>query len=710
MIPTFLGITIVGFFIINMAPGGPIEQAMLELRFSMTDGGASNIQSQGQTGVTEEIKEALKIQFGFDKPIHIRYLLWLQNILTLNFGESLILDEYVSVVDLVVEKFPISLRFGIFSFVITYLICIPLGVAKALKDGSSFDFFSSLVVFAGYAMPPILMAVLLITLFGGGTYWDLLPISGLHSENYGQLSFFGKVVDEFRHMVMPMTCYVMGNFAAVTLLMKNSVIEEIRKEYIITAKAKGLKPRVVYFKHALRNALIPVATGFSAIISLFLSGSLLIEQIFSLDGIGRLGYSAVIARDYPVVLGLLAISGVVLLLSKLLTDLIYMAIDPRVSFEKSTQGLSLPKRGGLTALLGIFKALWGLLKLPWLSLKWLFTTRWWKIEWHPNTLARIQRFKKRKTAWYSMWFILITFGLSLIGEVLINDDPIVVVYDGEVYFPLFKRYSPEDFGLKYTFVVDYYQLREKDEKVDMMVFAYPFGPLTIHQELAPPSTKHWLGTDQLGRDLLARLVFGYRNSMIYALSVWVFAFILGTLLGGMQGYFGGRIDFSMQRLTEIWSSMPTLFLLIILIAVFQGNTLFMLVVLTVLFEWVGISYYMRAEFLRLRKLQFVQAGMAYGASHFSLMFKHILPNAIIPLITFTPFAISSNITGIATLDFLGLGLSAPAPSWGELMKQALDNFSIAPWIPASIIGAMFITLLALVFVNEGVRDAFDPKK
>ena len=405
-----------------------------------------------------------------------------------------------------------------------------------------------------------------------------------------------------------------------------------------------------------------------------------------------------------------------MLISKIVTDVIYMLIDPRIDFDSSVVNLvqsSVDAKKPFLVKIGeafqsLVKAIFAVTKIIQIPIFVIQLLRG-KIKLHPNTVKRFQRFKQRKAAWISFWFISILFCFSLVAECFINDSPLAIQYQGEVYFPAFKRYSPTEFGIQNTFVVDYRALIAEDKNVDWTIWFYRYGPLSIHDRLEPPSAEHWLGTDRIGRDILARLVYGFRISMVYALSVCLFGYILGTAIGGVQGFFGGRIDFVVQRITEIWSALPVLYMLIILIAIL-GQSLWLLILITVIFEWVGISYYMRAEFLKLRQRTFVEAAIAYGARKSSIMFKHILPNGLIPLVTFAPFTISSNITGIAILDYLGLGLPAPTPSWGELMKQALDNFTIAWWLSASIVIAMFVTLLSLVFINEGVRDAFDPRK
>ncbi len=331
MLPTFLGITLVVFVVINLAPGGPIDQMLQEIRFgAAAAGGAGGISSMTHEGVSQQIIEELRRQYGFDKPLLVRYAIWLGNLARFDFGRSFVYEE--PVMEVIVSKFPVSLQFGIISFFVTYLVCVPLGILKAVYDGSSFDTGTSVVVFVGYSISPIMLGILLIVLFGGGSFLNWFPISGTSSDFYEVLSPWEKVGDRIHHFVLPLICYLIGNFATLTLLMKNSILDEIGKAYVVTARAKGLPEKVVFYRHVLRNALIPIATGLGGFLSIFFAGNLFIEQIFSLDGMGLLFYQSLLARDYPVILGLLTILSLILIVGNLISDFLYIVVDPRIDF------------------------------------------------------------------------------------------------------------------------------------------------------------------------------------------------------------------------------------------------------------------------------------------------------------------------------------------------------------------------------------------
>jgi microcin C transport system permease protein len=320
------------FIIINMAPGGPIEQKLQQIRFgNASAGGGGSYGGSRSTGVNEEIVEALKKQYGFDKPVHIRYLIWLKNIFRMDFGESFTYGE--PVIDVITSKFPVSLQFGIVSLILTYLVCIPLGVKKALTAGQSFDRLSGILLYIAYSVPPLVLGIFLIVVFAGESYLSWFPIGGLYSDNYETLSTFGKILDRTHHFVLPTICYLIGGFTELTLLTRNSMLDIIKSDYIRTARAKGLSEKVVVYKHALRNALIPVATGLGGYLAVFLTGSLIIEKIFNLDGIGLLSYSSILSRDYNVVMGLLFLSSMALMIGNLVSDLIYVMVDPRIDFN-----------------------------------------------------------------------------------------------------------------------------------------------------------------------------------------------------------------------------------------------------------------------------------------------------------------------------------------------------------------------------------------
>ncbi|MFP1630131.1 microcin C ABC transporter permease YejB [Zhengella sp. ZM62] len=355
MIPTLLGIMAVSFAVIQFAPGGPVEQVIAQLTGqggSATDrisggggdfggqnqgfdsgGGDVSSKYRGAQGLDPEFIRQLEQQFGFDKPWYERFGLMLWNYARFDFGESYF--RSTSVIDLILEKMPVSISLGLWLTLISYSISIPLGIRKAVKDGSAFDVWTSAVIIVGYAIPGFLFAVLLIVLFAGGSFWDLFPLRGLTSENWNELSWPERIIDYFWHLTLPLTAMVLSQFATLTLLTKNSFLDEIKKQYVVTARAKGLTERQLLYGHVFRNAMLIIIAGFpGAFIGAFFTGSLLIEQIFSLDGLGLLGFKSVIDRDYPVVFATLYIFSLMGLLIGLISDLTYTWIDPRIDFER----------------------------------------------------------------------------------------------------------------------------------------------------------------------------------------------------------------------------------------------------------------------------------------------------------------------------------------------------------------------------------------
>lgn len=326
MIPTLLGITIVVFALIQFVPGGPVEELISKVRAVSSEGGADATKR-----ISEQELENIKAYFGFDKPVVVRYFEWLWNILRLDFGRSYVYQEPVG--EVIISKFPISLTFGITSFVLSYLICVPLGYAKALDHRGLFDTLSSVLVLIGYVIPGFALGVLLITFLAGGSYLDLFPISGFTSDNFEYLGFWGKAADIAYHMTLPLICFMIGQFAVLTLLMKNSLLDELNKDYIRTALTKGLSFRQAAWRHGMRNALIPLMTGIGEIFTIFFTSSLLIERVFDLDGMGLLFFNSMVARDYNVVLALIFIISLLGMLGRLFSDLMYIVVDPRIRFE-----------------------------------------------------------------------------------------------------------------------------------------------------------------------------------------------------------------------------------------------------------------------------------------------------------------------------------------------------------------------------------------
>lgn len=328
LIPTFFGITLMTFVIINLAPGGPVEQKLQAMRFGGGgDGGQSS--QRGDQAANEEVIEALKRQYGFDKPIHERYFIWIKNIAKLDFGTSFTYEE--PVIDVIASKFPVSLQFGLVSLLVTYLVCIPLGVRKAIGAGGAFDQVTGVILYIAYSIPPLVLGIFLIYFLAGKLGW--FPIGGLRSDDYENFTTLQKIGDRVHHFVLPLICYMIGGFTELSMLMRNSMLDVIKSDYVRTARAKGLPEKVVIFKHALRNALIPIATGLSGFFGVFLAGSLIIEQLFNLDGIGLLGYQSILSRDYNVIMGLTFISSLVLLSGRIMSDFIYVLIDPRIDFK-----------------------------------------------------------------------------------------------------------------------------------------------------------------------------------------------------------------------------------------------------------------------------------------------------------------------------------------------------------------------------------------
>ncbi|MDE2792175.1 MAG: microcin C ABC transporter permease YejB [Paracoccaceae bacterium] len=343
MIPTLFGIMVINFVLVQFLPGGPIEQILSQLEEEsfatdrITGGGfeAGNRGDsgyQGARGLPEDFIKDLERQFGFDKPPLERFLLMMGNYLRFDFGESYF--RSITVVDLVLEKMPVSITLGLWSTLLAYIVSIPLGIRKAVRDGSRFDTWSSGVIIFAYAIPGFLFAILLLVLLAGGSYFQIFPLRGLVSENFDELSLFGKVVDYFWHITLPVVASTISAFATLTLLTKNSFLDEIRKQYVMTARAKGLSDGRVLYGHVFRNAMLIIISGFPALfIGIFFSGSLIIEIVFSLDGLGRLGFEAAVNRDYPVLFATLYVFGLIGLFVNLISDLTYVWIDPRIDFE-----------------------------------------------------------------------------------------------------------------------------------------------------------------------------------------------------------------------------------------------------------------------------------------------------------------------------------------------------------------------------------------
>ncbi len=349
ILPTLFGIILINFVIVQFAPGGPVETIIAQVTMgnvsttsNVSGGGDSGVsastdvttaaQELGSYGLDPDLIADLERQFGFDKPAHVRFFTMVINYLQLDFGDSYFQDK--PVIELVIERLPVSISLGFWSLLIIYSISIPMGIAKAVRDGSRFDIWTSSVIFIGYAIPGFLFAVLLIVVFAGGNYLDLFPLRGLVSENWDQMGWVDKILDYFWHLALPVTALTIGGFATLTMLTKNSFLEEISKQFVLTARAKGLAENRVLYGHVFRNAMLIVIAGFpTAFVGIFFTGSLLIEVIFSLDGMGLLSYEAVIKRDYPILFGTMFCLTLIALVMHLIGDLVYVLVDPRIDFD-----------------------------------------------------------------------------------------------------------------------------------------------------------------------------------------------------------------------------------------------------------------------------------------------------------------------------------------------------------------------------------------
>lgn len=353
IIPTLFGIMLINFAVVQIVPGGPVEQMIAQItgtavestaRFSGGGEGenlisydntsSANVVSKyrGSQGLDPDIIKEIEAMYGMDKPAHIRFIYMMKDYLTFNFGESFFRDR--KVIDLVIDKMPVSISLGLWTTLLVYLISIPLGIRKAIKDGSRFDVSSSTIIIIGYAIPNFLFAVILIVFFAGGRYFDIFPLRGLISDNFYELNLFEKIIDYFWHLTLPLFAMIVSGFAGLTFLTKNSFLDQINQQYVMTARAKGLSERRVLYGHVFRNAMLIVIAGFpSAFIGILFSSSLFIEVIFSLDGLGLLGYEAVLSRDYPVIFATLFFFSLLGLIMGIIGDIMYSIIDPRIDFE-----------------------------------------------------------------------------------------------------------------------------------------------------------------------------------------------------------------------------------------------------------------------------------------------------------------------------------------------------------------------------------------
>lgn len=332
LIPTFIGITFMVFTVTRFVPGGPVEQMLMQSQAAAAEGGAGGgMMDEGGMDIPDELREALEAQYNLDKPFFVAYGIWMGDLIRLDLGKSY--KYNTPVLELITRRFPISIYFGLIGFILAYSICIPLGIMKAVKHGSAFDFSTSALVFIGYSVPGWAIGALLLVFLGGGSFLDWFPLGGFRDADWDTFSIWGKITDQLHHTVLPVIAYAIGSFARLTVLMKNSLMENLGQDYVRTAFAKGLPEYRVIGIHAVRNSLIPICTGLGHAIGLVMAGSYLIELMFNIDGIGYLGYTSIVERDYAVVMGILVINVSLMLLGNILSDVLYVLVDPRIRFS-----------------------------------------------------------------------------------------------------------------------------------------------------------------------------------------------------------------------------------------------------------------------------------------------------------------------------------------------------------------------------------------
>ena len=687
VIPTLFGIIAINFVVVQFAPGGPVEQMVAELKGHggvtgrMTGAGASeampagNGSYRGARGLDPHMIADIRKMFGFDKPAPERFVLMLRGYLTFDLGRSFFRDK--PVLQLIEEKMPVSISIGLWSTLLVYFVSIPLGIAKAVHDGSRFDVISSAAVLIGYAVPGFLFAILLVVLFAGGSFVQWFPLRGLHSMGSESWSMPARIVDYLWHMVLPTVALVAGGFASLTVLTKNCFLEEIRKQYVVTARAKGAGEQRILYRHVFRNAMLLIIAGFpSAFIGILFSSALLVEIIFSLDGLGLLGFRG----GHP---------------ARLSGDVRHpVCVYPAWPADADRRRPAV--HGGRSAHRFRGEAI---------------------VQLSPLTRRRLAIFRAHRRGYWSLWIFLALFGLSLFAEFLANDRPLLIRFDGHWYVPVLQDYSEDTFGA--DFMPTEADYTEPDVQAAINAHGWMIWPPIRYSydtvvkrpstpAPSPPDRKNLLGTDDQARDVLARVIYGFRISVLFGFTLTAISSVIGIAAGAIQGFRGGLVDLLFQRFIEIWSGMPQLYLLIILASIITPS-FWILLVFLLLFSWMNLTGVVRAEFLRGRNLDYVRAAKALGVSDVAVMWRHILPNAMVATLTFLPFTLSGSVTILASLDFLGFGLPPGSPSLGELVSQGKNNLQ-APWLGITAFVVLGGLLTLLVFIGEAVRDAFDPRK
>ena len=748
MFPTLLGILFVSFIVVQFAPGGPVERVLAQLSGADTggtsriSGGGGDFGPRGQVGASADAVSSkyrgaqgldpdfikkLEEQFGFDKPAPERFVLMMWNFSRFDFGKSYFRD--VSVIQLIKEKMPVSMSLGIWMMLLTYLISIPLGIRKAVQDGSQFDTWTSAVIIIGYAIPGFLFAILLIILFAGGSFFDIFPLRGLTSDGWAQFPWYWKIMDYFWHITLPLVSMALGAFATMTLLTKNSFLDEIRKQYVMTARAKGCSERQVLYGHVFRNAMLIVIAGFPERVH----SRLLLRLAADRDHLfaRRPRPARVRERAEP------RLPGHVRHAVHLFADRAGGQPDLRPHLHVDRSAHRFRGAGGLMTITAPQPVETSTQSPLGAAVAGDAPSR---SRLSPLNRRRWQNFKANRRGYWSFWIFLVLFVGLAVRRIIANDRPFLIRYDGQSLLAGLRQLFRDHFGGDFETAADYRDpylqklIAEKGGTIIWPLIRYSYDTHNLDLPTPAPSKPtwmlteeqckevvqkkglrgcrdleyNWLGTDDQGRDVVARLIYGFRISVLFGLTLTILSSMIGITAGGVQGYFGGWIDLLFQRFIEIWTAIPSLYLLLIMSSVLVPG-FFVLLGILLLFSWVSLVGLVRAEFLRGRNFEYIQAARALGVSNATIMFRHLLPNAMVATMTFLPFIVSSSVMTLTALDFLGFGLPPGSPSLGELLAQGKANVQ-APWLGFTGFFSVAIMLSLLIFIGEAVRDAFDPRK
>jgi peptide/nickel transport system permease protein len=724
MVPTILGITVVTFLIIQLAPGNPAE-----FKVRMASSGALDPQ------YTAQIIEQTRKLYGLDKPLHVRYLIWIKQVVHFDFGHSY--KDHRPVRDKILERVPISLQLELISLLVVYIISVPLGVFSAVKQDTLGDKIVTIGLFILYSLPSFWVAMMLITFLGGGEFLSIFPVYGLSSEGASSLSWWPWLIDRIHHLVLPVVCLSYMGLAYISRQMRGGMLEVIRQDYIRTARAKGLSEKVVVFKHALRNSLIPIITMLAVLFPALIGGSVIIEYIFSIPGMGLLSFDAILSRDYPVIMGITTTAAILTLMGILCADLTYTLVDPRITF--SSEGLSWSWKGLAAVLLIVLGALglsgawyyvaslpgWGEQLKPLafaIFIRGLIAGIAASILYTLFVIGRdrlywamvLRQFARKRLALGALMGIAGLALIALLAPLLANNKPLYMRWQGKTYFPALREFLPADLknnpDLRNVIWDDIAAGTAAVMPESALFPPVRWSPLQIDmgQNLKGPSGRHWLGTDDTNRDLLGRIIHGTRIALTVGfVAVGIYIWI-GVVLGSLAGYYGGWVDMIISRLIEVMQSIPTFFLIIAVVA-FLEPSIYNVMAAIGFVGWTGTARLVRGEFLKLRTMQFVEASRSQGAGDLRIIFRHMLPNALTPVLVVATFGVADAILVESSLSFLGFGVQPPTPSWGDILSKARSYYDIAWWITLFPGMAIFATITLLNLVGEGFRDAIDPR-